>query len=122
MWLSTQHEVCCPVCSSPSQRVHSHYQRTVTDVPCGEKQVRLVLSVRKFFCEVPSCSRKIFVERLLPLIAPWARVTTRLFELVQVIGLATSGKLGVQVTDQSGIQTSWKTIIRRLMALPDPVV
>jgi len=80
--------------------------------------VRFLLSVRKFFCDVPTCPRKIFTERLAPFVAPWARVTARLFQMVQTIGLATGGRLGVRVTDRMGIQTSRLTILRRIMALP----
>ena len=81
-----------------------------------------MLTVRKFFCDNPTCPRKIFTERLTPFVAPWARVTARLFEIVQVIGLATGGRLGVRVTDRLGIQTSRHTILRRIMALPtEPV-
>src|SRR5260221_9389596 len=77
---STQQSVCCPVCSSPARRVHSHYLRTVADLPCVGQELRFLLTVRKFFCEVASCHRKIFVERLVPFLEPWARVTTRLYE------------------------------------------
>jgi len=66
----------------------------------------------------PTCPRKIFTERLAPFVAPWARVTARLFQMVQTIGLATGGRLGVRVTDRMGIQTSRLTILRRIMALP----
>nr|WP_236038665.1 hypothetical protein [Ktedonobacter robiniae] len=50
--------------------------------------------------------------------APWARVTARLFQIVQTLGLATGGRLGVRVTDRLSIQTSKTTILRRIMALP----
>jgi transposase len=116
--VSTQRSVCCPLCSSPATRVHSHYTRTVADLPCAGRQVCLLVSVRKFFCDVTTCARKIFVERMAPFIEPRARVTTRLYQIVQVIGLATGGMLGARVTDRLGIQTSWMTIIRRIMALP----
>lgn len=36
---------------------------------------------RKFFCDVPTCPRKIFAERLAPFVAPYARVTGRLFQI-----------------------------------------
>ena len=49
---------------------------------------------RKYFCDVITCARKIFVERLTPFAQPWARVTLRLYQIVQVIGLATGGRLG----------------------------
>ena len=116
--VSTQQSVCCPLCSSAAIRVHSSYTRTLADLPCAGQQVRLLLQVRKFFCQVATCARKIFVERIAPFIEPWARVTTRLHQMVQVIGLATGGMLGARVTDRLGIQTCWMTIIRRILALP----
>ncbi len=49
-------------------------------------------------------------------------MTARLFQMVQIIGLATGGRLGVRVTDPMGIQTSRHTILRRIIALPaEPV-
>jgi transposase len=49
-------------------------------------------------------------------------VTKRLCHIVQIIGLATGGRLGVRVTDRLGIQISRQTILRRIMALPtEPV-
>ena len=78
--------------------------------------------MRKFFCDVRTCPRKIFTERLAPFIQPWARVTTRLFQEVENIGLATSGMLGMRLGNRLGIRTSWMTIIRRMMALATPPV
>jgi len=116
--VSTHPSACCPLCSSLATRVHGHYTRTIADLPCAGQPVRLLVQVRKFFCEVTTCARKIFVERMAPFVEPWARVTVRLHQMVQVIGLATGGMLGARVTDRLGIQTCWMTIIRRIMALP----
>src|SRR5947209_18833856 len=116
--VSTQAHPSCPLCASQASRVHSHYMRTVADLPCVGQQVRLLVQVRKFFCDVTSCPRKIFVERIAPFVEPWARVTARLHQTIQIIGLATGGMLGARVTDRLGIQTCWMTIIRRIMALP----
>src|SRR5579883_1015486 len=54
----------CPVCGCLSSRIHSRYQRTLADLPWSQHRVRLVLSVRKFFCDVDACARRIFTERL----------------------------------------------------------
>ena len=116
--VSTQKSACCPLCSSLGTRVHGHYTRTIADLPCAGQPVRLLVQVRKFFCDVTTCARKIFVERISPFVEPWARVTTRLSQSVQVIGFATGGMLGARVTDRLGIQTCWMTILRRMMALP----
>jgi transposase len=120
--LSRQPVSHCPVCGSAATRIHSRYQRRLTDLPSTGQPVRILLTVRKFFCDMPTCPRKIFTERLAPFVAPSARVTARLFQMVQIIGLATGGRLGVRVTDRMGIQTSRPTILRGIMALPtEPV-
>ena len=116
--VSTQLCPTCPLCGTPSTRVHSHYARCVADLPCAGRTVRLLLHVRKCFCQVPTCERHIFAERLNLFIEPWARVTQRLFQVVQAIGLATGGRLGVRLTNRLGITTSRLTILRRIMALP----
>lgn len=120
--VSTHMQPCCPLCGAPATRVHSRFTRKIADLPCGGQRVCLRVQVRKWFCEVPTCVRKIFVERLMPFAQPWARVTQRLYQIVQIIGLATGGRPGVHVTDRLGIQTSRQTILRRIMALPtEPV-
>jgi transposase len=78
--------------------------------------------VRKFFCDETTCVRKIFAERLAPFIQPWARVTTRFFQAVEQIGLAPSGMLGARLGKRLGMQTSWMTGLRRMMALATPPV
>jgi transposase len=113
---------CCPLCGTPALRVHSRYTRQITDLPCSGQQVRLLVQVRKCFCQVPGCARKIFLERLTPFVEPWARVTRRLYQIVQILGLATGGRLGIRVTDRLGIETSRHTILRRIMALPTELV
>lgn len=76
--ISTQRSSHCPLCGQASQQVHSRYRRVVADVSCGSQQVRLHLDVRRFFCRTPTCSRKIFAERLPALVRPSARMTNRL--------------------------------------------
>jgi len=108
----------CPLCAQPATRMHSRYSRVVKDLPCAGQQVQLILHVRKFFCDTANCVRKIFVERLPQLVAPWAQMTTRLGQAIQAIGLATCGRLGARLASRLGITTSWMTIVRRVMALP----
>jgi hypothetical protein len=81
------------------------------------KRVCLRAQVRKCFCDVSTCARKIFAERLTSFVEPLARVTVRLFQVVQALGLATGGMLGARLAERLGIRTSWMTILRRIMAL-----
>ena len=119
--IATSPTSCCPLCSEQSSSVHSHYQRTVWDVPCGGRQVQLVLRVRRFYCRNSACQRKVFTERLPTLVEPWARMTIRLCQALQAIGLATCGKGGARLAARLGIRTSRQTILRRIMELPTPV-
>ena len=116
--VSTQQNPCCPLCGSSASRVHSQYRRHLTDMSCAGQRVRLILHVRKFFCDEKSCTRKIFTERLVPFIQPWARVTTRFFQAMEDIGEALSGMLGARLGRRLGMPASWMTILRRVMALP----
>lgn len=116
--ISTQQNPCCPLCGRSAFRVHSQYCRQLTDMSCAGQRVRFILHVRKFFCDEKTCARKIFTERLAPFIQPWARVTTRFFQAMEQIGLATSGMLGTRLGDRLGMQASWMTILRRVMARP----
>jgi transposase len=75
---STQALVHCPICRFPTRRIHSRYVRTVADLPWASWHVVLHLQVRKFFCANGRCPRRIFTERLSPLVTPWARRTQRL--------------------------------------------
>ena len=117
---ATSPSALCPLCQQPATRLHSRYRRMVKDLPCAGQQVQLILYVRKFFCETAHCVRKVFSERLLHLVAPWAQMTTRLDEALQTIGLATCGRLGARLAARLGIMASWMTIVRRIMALPTP--
>ena len=75
---STQASSCCPGCQQPSSRIHSHYTRTVADLPWAECPVRLLLHMRRFVCASAACPRRIFTERLPSLVPPLARRTQRL--------------------------------------------
>src|SRR5450755_608964 len=120
--VSTKMKSCCPLCFCPAERRHSQYTRVVADLPCAGFCVQLILHVRRFFCDNADCIRKIFTERLSAFVLPWARLTVRLCEALQSLGLATCGELGTRLAARLAIQTSPTTILRRLMILPlDPV-
>ena len=118
--ISTQPCAGCPGCGSPSEHVHSQHQRTVHDVPCGGRRIVLRLSVRKFFCRVPTCPRKVFAERLPDLVQPWARVSNRLLEELKVLGLAASAEVNECLAPRLGMQVKAPTLLRYLRTIPPP--
>src|SRR5713226_7828684 len=102
----------CPHCSMPSSAIHSSYRRHPKDLPCAGRPIRLVFTVRKFFCRNPDCSRKVFTERLVDFIETSSRLTKRLRTAVQDIGFATGGKGGEQLGDKLAIPVSEMTVLR----------
>ena len=117
---STASESACPGCQSHTSRIHSHSTRKAADLACGGHQVQLILHVRKFFCTNRDCPRKIFAERLAAFLQPWARVTTRLGQQIEAIGLASCARLGARLGSRLRIETSRTSILRRAMKLDTP--
>src|SRR4051794_19920552 len=87
----------CPLCGTLSFRVHSHYTRSFTDLPCLRRPVRLNLHTRRFFCDDPACPRRIFTERLPEVAAPSARRTLRLREALREVAHGVGGELGARL-------------------------
>ncbi|NJO82082.1 MAG: transposase family protein [Blastochloris sp.] len=68
----------CPGCQRESHRVHSHYQRTLADLPLAHIPVQIHLHVRRFFCDTTTCTRTTFSEPVPGLALRSARRTVRL--------------------------------------------
>jgi len=117
---STQKIVPCPLCSGLTHRIHSHYERTLADLPCVHFRLRLILQVCKFFCPNAECRRRIFTERLPEVAAPWARKTVRLIQRLQSIGLALGGAAGSRLGGRLGYAGSGSTLLNHLERLPLP--
>jgi transposase len=115
-------EAPCPLCQQTSHRVHSHYTRTLQDLSCGGKALRLLVVVRRFFCENAACARKIFAERFPDLTSVYARRTTRCMEVLSEVGFALGGKAGAAMSAFLGLPSNRMTILRILRRMPAPVV
>jgi transposase len=109
---STSLPAACPVCGGATARLHSHYQRTVADLPWSDRRVKLLLRVRKFRCSQTGCSRRIFTERLPSLLDPYARKTTRLHEVLALVGFALGGEAGARLIRRLGMTASPTTLLR----------
>ena len=110
----------CPLCQRRSRRIHSHYARTLADLPCSGDRVTLHLRVRRFVCRVPSCRRKIFAERLPDLVAPFAQRTTRLADHLLRAAFDLGGEAGARHLVVEGTPVSARTLLRLVRAAPLP--
>ena len=111
---STQTMVPCPLCAVPAARLHSHYTRTLADLPWAHYRVRLQLRVRKWLCQNSQCVRQISTERLPTVAAPGARQTPRLVPWLTPIAIALGGTAGAQLSRDLG-GTGSRTILLRLL-------
>jgi len=64
------------------------------DLAWGMRTITLHLTVRRFFCEVTTCVRQIFTERLPGVVAPSARRTIRLRGLLEALAFELGGEAG----------------------------
>jgi len=109
---STQVTPPCPDCGHAAQRLHSDYVRTLADLPWADMAARILLRVRRFFCDHVACARTTFTERLPVLVAPHARRTRRLARAQADVGLALGGAAGARLTAKQHIPTSRNTLLR----------
>ncbi len=115
-------EAACPFCEQLSHRVHSRYTRTLQDASCGGKALRLLMRVRRFFCQNEACTRKIFAERFPELTNVYARRTTRCKEILAELGFALGGKAAADLSPSPGLKSSRMTILRILRHTSQPAV
>ncbi len=92
----------CPVCGTPAYRIHSRYQRTVWDLSVQNVQVVLHLHVRKFYCDQPSCPRRITASRLPQVTSSHGRFTFGLREFLAQLGREHGGAAGTSCARPAG--------------------
>ncbi|WP_260328634.1 transposase [Streptomyces sp. Ag109_O5-1] len=80
----------CPDCGRFSDRVHDPYQRRLKDLPLAGQGFVIRLTARRFICGSTDCPRRTFAE-------PFSRLAAQL-----------------------GFAAGRMTLLRRVMALPDP--
>ena len=109
----TSGESLCPGCGAGSRRIHSRYQRRLTDLPLAGRQVRLMVVARRFRCDTVLCGRRIFTERFEDgALVPWARRTARLDLVVHHLGLALGGRPAASFARRLMLPVSNDTLLR----------
>jgi transposase len=104
----------CPTCGRASNRVHSHYERRLQDLPWQGIAICLLWSSRRFFCDNARCRQRIFAERLPEVAAPRGRKTARLVTTLRALALACGGEVGAQLAQRLEMPTSPDTLLREI--------
>src|SRR5262249_19661346 len=103
---SSQASAVCPECSHASTHIRGRYTRTLADLPCQGRTVRVCLEVRRFVCRTRGCPRTTFAERFSKLTRAYARRTLRQAEALTEIAFAQGGKAGAQLAKRLAMPTS----------------
>jgi transposase len=114
--LTTAPSARCPLCGEHAVRVHSRYTRRLADLPWHGIALRLVLHVRKFFCDHAACARCVFTERLPQVVAPYARRTLRLAHWFMAVGFAAGGAAGARLLRELGVGATAAMVLARVRA------
>src|SRR5712691_5908412 len=115
----TRVAVPCPQCGELSRRQHSRYERRPLDLRWRGQTVRMRVHSRRWFCDAPTCPRKIFAERFDGELARYARRTHGTTELLTTFALQAGGEGGARLARKAGVPVSPDTLLRVLHSLTD---
>ena len=107
-------EVACPDCQEPARRMHSRYARTLADQPWNGISTRFRLHTRRWFCDRPECSRRIFTERLPGLTRRYARRTDKQAQVLRLLAYVLGGEEGARTAQGLGFPVSPDTLLRQV--------
>jgi len=113
---------CCPRCGRESARVHGGYWRTVTDGAAGGRPVLIALGVRRFRCQDSSCRAVTVAEQAEGVTVRYRRRSVPLLGMLAGFGLELAGRAAARLAGVLGVPVHSSTVLRLVMALPDPPV
>ncbi|MET7329490.1 ISL3 family transposase [Nonomuraea sp. NPDC005650] len=119
---TTQPKGECPACGCESVRVHSRYERFLSDLPVAGQEVLLQARVRRFFCDNTACDKRTFAEQVLGLTSRHGRRAAGLLSMLRMVALALGGRPGARHTARLACAVGRSTLLRLLRSLPDPQV
>ena len=112
----------CPACGTVSSRVHGGYGRVVADGAVGGRPVLIALSVRRFRCPESSCAKVTFAEQAGGVSVRYRRRSVPLLGMLAGFGLELAGRAAARLAGTLGVPVHSSTVLRLVMALPDPPV
>jgi transposase len=112
----------CPACGQLSGRVHSRYQRRLSDSAVAGQETMICLRVRRFFCRNDRCASKTFAEQVPGLTVRYGRRSSGLTEALRAVALALGGRAGARLAGRLAAGVSRMTLIRLIRAMPGPAI
>ena len=101
----------CKYCGKESENVHSTYTRVISDLPIQNYKVKLIIKVKKYFCNNDKCQHTTFAEPL-DFVEKNAIRTKRLDNYINNIGLKTSSIEAEKQIKDKHVNVSNNTILR----------
>ena len=94
----------------------------VADGAAGGRPVLIALSVRRFRCPEPSCPKATFAEQAEGVSQRYRRRSVPLLGMLAGFGLELAGRAAARLAGTLGVPVHSATVLRLVMALPDPPV
>ena len=113
---TTPEQAVCPDCDTASRRVHSRYERCISDGAIGGRAVEIRLMVRRFRCAAASCGRVTFAEQVPGLTFRHGRRSSGTQVLLRAIAHQLAGRAGARLAEQLGTVASRSTLLRLIRA------
>ncbi|MFK4272562.1 ISL3 family transposase [Streptomyces milbemycinicus] len=110
----------CPDCRGQTSRVHSTYQRRLTEQPMGPLPVVVHLTVRRFFCDRRSCVRKTFAEQIEGFTERYRRSSITLKGWLNSIAAELGGRAGERLCRRQGLSVGRTRLLGLLEPPPVP--
>ncbi|MBO0653793.1 transposase [Streptomyces triculaminicus] len=108
----------CPDCRRRASRVHSSYQRRLSERPVGSQRVVVRLRVRRYFCR--NCSRKTFAEQIDGLTERYRRSSIGLKGWLRSIAAELGGRAGERLCRRLRLAAGRTRLLDLLEAPPVP--
>jgi transposase len=104
----------CPDCGQRSRNRHGSYCRRLQDLPVQDRVVTVKLLLSRWRCAHQKCVRHTFTDRVPQIAFPYARRTTRVMDIVGLLGHSAGGRPGERLMRRLGMPVSDDTILRQL--------
>lgn len=103
-----------PDCRHQSRIRHGWSYRSLQDLPIQGNEVTVRLQLGRWRCTYRQCRRQTFTDRVPAIATPYARRTTRVAEIVGLLGHSAGGRSGERLMERLGMSISDDTIFRHL--------